>query len=100
MRSEIRYIDPIRFANVVALVYGFLGLVVVVLMVPFLLLSAALPGFNGMLSAGVTFVLALLYPIFGLVVGWVTGLVAAAIYNLVVRWVGGITIELRTETAI
>ncbi len=100
MRSEIRHIEPIRFANVVALVYGFFGLVIVVLTVPFLFLSVAIPGSDGMLSAGITLVLVLLYPIFGLVIGWVTGLVAAAIYNLVVRWVGGITIELRTETAI
>jgi hypothetical protein len=35
MRSEIRHIDPVRFANVVALAYALISLVFVVLMIPF-----------------------------------------------------------------
>ena len=97
MRSEIRYIEPIRFANVVALVYALVGLVFVVLALPFVFMSMAWGESSGAFSIGITLILVVLYPVFGLFFGWLTGLLGAAIYNLVARWVGGIYLELRTE---
>jgi hypothetical protein len=69
-------------------------------MIPFFALALALDGSGIALSFGIMFVIALMYPLFGLFFGWLTGLLGAAIYNLVAGWVGGIYIELRTETAV
>jgi O-antigen/teichoic acid export membrane protein len=100
MRSEIRHIDAVRFANVVALVYAVLSLVCVVLMIPFFAMTLAFGDLDGALPFGIMLVLVLMYPIAGLFIGWLMGFLGAAIYNLVAGWVGGIYIELTTETAV
>jgi hypothetical protein len=97
MRSEIRRIDPVRFANVLALVYALFSLVFVVLMLPFLLLGLTWGDSGGVLGVGITLFFVLMYPLFGLFFGWLSGLLGAALYNLVARWVGGILIELAAE---
>lgn len=45
------------------------------------------------------FVIVLAYPIAGLFFGWLGGFLGAAVYNMVAGWIGGIYVELRTETA-
>lgn len=92
MNQELKRIDPLRAANISALVYGLLTCVFMLLFSPFFLLMFLLTpsrefGFAGPLFA---FVMLIIYPIIGFVMGWIMGLVGAAIYNLVTRWTGGL----------
>ena len=45
--------------------------------------------------SGVAFavILILVYPVMGLVMGWISGLLTSAIYNFIVRWTGGLLLE-------
>lgn len=97
MRSEIRHIEPIRFANVVALVYAVISLVFVVLTIPFFLTAAFWTNMSDVFSLGFAALIVFMYPVAGLFFGWLAGLLSAAIYNLVAKWVGGVSIELATE---
>ncbi len=99
MKHELRRIDPLRTANVGAVVYGLLMTVVALIVVPFILLAAVLapPGEFGVGGAGFAVVLLVLYPVIGAVSGWVSGLLTSAIYNFVVRWTGGLLVEFDHE---
>ena len=94
MKQELKRVDPLRAANVGALVYGVLMTAFALVFFPFLLLAGLLArseaGPGGMLFAGFALVF---YPIMGFVMGWITGLLTAAIYNLVIRWSGGLVLE-------
>jgi len=97
MNPELRRIDPLRAANVLGLVYGMLTGAFALLALPFFLFLGALshetPGFAGPVVA---FLMLVLYPVLGLVMGWIAGLIGAASYNLVARIVGGLRFELDT----
>ena len=94
MNLELRRIDPLRSANVAAILYGLLLTVFSLIAFPFFLLAAFISpdetGFIGPLMA--VFVL-ILYPIFGALMGWISGILTAAIYNFVIRWSGGLLFE-------
>jgi len=92
---EVRRVDPLRAANVSGVVYAILTAALVVVVLPFfLLVSAFLPA--GEASApGAVALLLVLYPLLGAVMGWVSGLLTAAIYNVVVRWTGGLQFDVQ-----
>ena len=95
MKHELRKVHPLRAANVGALVYG-LGMGVFSLIaLPFFLLGAifAPSGEFGAVGVGVGLIIVLVYPVMGLVMGWISGLLTSAIYNLIVRWTGGLLLE-------
>ncbi len=82
MKSEIRRFGVVRAGTVGAILYGFFGLV----FLPFGAIVAIADS-----SAGLPFVLmVLLYP----VMGFIGGLLFAALYNLAARIGGGLHIEL------
>ncbi len=97
MRREIRRIEPVRFANVVAIVYALMFLVFAVLAVPFLLLVPMSDTSGGASELGFMVGFLLLYPFLVLIFVWLSGWLSAAIYNLVAGWIGGILIELGSE---
>jgi prepilin signal peptidase PulO-like enzyme (type II secretory pathway) len=37
-----------------------------------------------------------LYPVMGVLMGWISGFLSAVIYNFVVRWTGGLLMEFDT----
>jgi hypothetical protein len=90
---ELRRIEPLRAANVGGVVYGILTAAMVVVVLPFFFaVSAFLPASDAAAPGPIMLVL-LLYPLLGAVMGWISGLLTAAIYNIVVRWTGGLQLE-------
>jgi hypothetical protein len=101
MKHELRRVHPLRAANVGALVYGLVMGVLALIAFPFLLLFAmfAPPGASGAGGIGFAVFFILLYPVMGLVMGWISGLLTSAVYNFIVRWTGGLLFEVDCETA-
>ena len=76
------------------------------LIVPFFLLAAVMGAFAqhtnnpsaGNLPAaaiaGVSMVIIILLPVFYGIMGFVFGIIGAALYNLVARWIGGFEVEI------
>ena len=97
MKQELKRIAPLRAANISALVYGLLTCVFMLLFSPFFLFAFLLGQSEGVGLAGplFAFIMLVIYPIMGFVMGWIMGLVGAAIYNLVVRWTGGLLLEFK-----
>ena len=95
MKHELRRVHPLRAANVGALVYGLVMGAFALIALPFFLLAAifAPSGEFGVGGAVVAVFLVLVYPVMGLVMGWISGLLTSAIYNLIVRWTGGLLLE-------
>ncbi|MGE5175908.1 MAG: hypothetical protein ACM3JJ_05970 [Hyphomicrobiales bacterium] len=96
MKLELKRIAPLRAANVAALVYGLLTCVFAILFAPFFLLMGLVSQNHGGAAFGPLFALGMmvLYPIIGVVVGWLTGLFGAWFYNLVIRISGGLLFDL------
>ena len=95
MKHELKRVDPLRAANVSALVYGLLLFVFMLIFSPVVfVVSLFSPTENFAFGAVFAVMMLLLYPIIGLVMGWISGLLSAAIYNLVIRWTGGLLVEL------
>jgi hypothetical protein len=96
MRFELKRVEPLRAANISALIYALLMAAFAVLFAPFLLLGFWLaPGgeYNPMgLGAGVFLLFA--YPVMGLVMGWVSGLLSSSAFNLIVGFTGGLVFHL------
>lgn len=93
---ELRHIDPLRAANVIALVYGLLLGIFALVALAFILIATVIAPSNELGAAGpaVAVLIVLAYPVLGLVMGWISGLLSAAIYNFVVRWSGGLLFDL------
>ncbi len=96
MEHELKRIAPLRAANVTAAVYGLMLTAFALLFFPFLLIALLLGSQQTSEFGGPLFALFLLilYPIMGVVMGWISGLLGSAVYNLVVRWTGGVLFEL------
>ena len=96
MKQELKRIEPLRTANIGALVYGLLLGAFALIFSPFVLMAAFMMPSEGAGVAGPAFMLGMLvlYPVMGVVMGWLSGLLTAAIYNLVIRWTGGLLFEL------
>jgi hypothetical protein len=40
----------------------------------------------------------LIYPVFGLVFGWIIGLLGAFFYNVIARWIGGLNLDFNVHS--
>ena len=100
MKVEIKRVDPLRTANVLALVYGLLMAAFALLFSPFILLGVILSPTGGIGAGGGLFAVFFLvvYPIMGLVMGWISGYLTSAIYNFIIRWTGGVRLEFASDT--
>ena len=96
MKQELRRIVPLRTANIPALVYGLMVTTFMLIFSPFFLFAAFLAPPDEIGPAGplFIFVMFVVYPIMGFVMGWIMGLLGAAIYSLVVRLTGGHLLDL------
>lgn len=106
MKIELKHVDPLRLANVSAVVYAVMMLAFSLLLLPLFLLLMVLQhrgaDARDFFSAVVPLVFLILYPILGLILGWLGGALAAGVYNLVSRWTGGLLLEFseREEQAV
>ena len=81
MERELERLAVLQMGKVLAILYGFIG----VIMIPFALIGAlANPKDLSLMVAMI--VMVVLYP----VMGFVSGIITAALYNLVAKWVGGL----------
>ena len=95
MRHELKRVEPLRAANIGALVYGLLTGVFALLFLPFVLLAAIFApseGPGGVAPFLVVFMV-FLYPLMGVVMGWISGFLTSVIYNLIIRWSGGLLLD-------
>lgn len=101
---EIKKIEVLSLAKIIALVWIFLGFIVGLGagMLSFLIgnimggmFGNAAPGQSAWLGIGGFLIVPLLFG----VVGFITGLLTAWFYNLLAWWVGGIRVEIEDENA-
>jgi len=92
MKKQLTHIAPLRAGIVLGILYGIMSLIIV----PFFLLAAVFGSKSGSPAPaimGVGFVIVL--PVIYAVVGFIGGIIAAAVYNLVAKWTGGLEFEVR-----
>jgi hypothetical protein len=100
MNLELKRIEPLRAANIMAIVYALLFVVIVLIVTPFVLLINTFEPFEDMGSGTAAWLaVAMVYPVFGAVIGWIGGLLLAVLYNLVVRWTGGLLVTVEGRPA-
>jgi hypothetical protein len=91
MKKQLTYIAPLKAGIVLAVLYTVGGLIGVLVAVPFLVLvrgsQAPMP------TVGVGWLI--LLPIGYGILGFLIGLISAALYNLVVKFIGGIEFEFK-----
>ena len=93
MTTVLRRIEPVSLAKIYAVVTGALLLVFALPAGCFFLVAGGAGGLGGA-EAGVGLAVVLLYPVFGVVGGFVAGWLYGAVYNLVADRIGGVEIEL------
>jgi hypothetical protein len=98
MKQELRRVAPFRAANVTAVVYGILMGVMALVFMPFFLIAMIFQpsaSTSPAAAAGpiIAVLMLVLYPVMGVVMGWILGLAGAAIYNYIIRWTGGLLVE-------
>jgi hypothetical protein len=90
---RVKRISPLQAGKMLGILYGAMGL----LFVPFIVLMITLAprGQNGQTALPAIFggAFALFAPVIYGVMGFVLGVIGAAIYNLAARFVGGIEVE-------
>jgi hypothetical protein len=89
MKKQLTYVSPLRAGIIFGILYGLLSLIVL----PFFLL-AAIFGSKGSSAIGALGMLfAIMLPVIYAVLGFIGGLIAAALYNVVAKWTGGFEFE-------
>ena len=81
-------------AKISALLYAIFGLIAGLFVALFYALGSVFAGDFGPLGFELGFFSIIVFPIAYGVLGFIGGIVGAALYNLVAHWVGGIQVEL------
>jgi hypothetical protein len=97
MTKRLKKIDPLQLGKMLSVIYG-LGTLI---FVPFFLFAAliasfapssqAIPAIPMLFGMGIGFIL--FVPVMYAVIGFITGVIGAFIYNIVAKWIGGIEVE-------
>jgi hypothetical protein len=92
MKKQLTRIAPLRAGIVLGVLYGILSLIIA----PFILIAAFISSKTGTATPAIFGVgFAIMLPVLYAVVGFLGGVIAAAIYNLVTKWTGGLEFEVR-----
>lgn len=97
MKKTITHIAPLQLGKILGILYGFMSL----LIIPFILLGAiggALAESGGnvantAVAGGIILAIAVFLPVIYAIMGFLTGVIGAWLYNIVTKWVGGMEIE-------
>jgi hypothetical protein len=99
MTRRIKRIAPLQAGKMLAVVYGGMGLI----FLPFFALAGMLGAFAqhaqsdqaapAALVGGLVLGMGIFMPIIYGAMGFILGVVGAALYNLVARWIGGFEVE-------
>lgn len=93
--KEIKKIDTLSTGKVFGILYAFIGLIFGLFITFFSLIGLAIsPDSSGLIAILFGVGAILLLPLFYGVLGFITGLISALLYNIVVKFVGGIKIEI------
>jgi hypothetical protein len=90
---RIKRIAPLQLGKILACLYGAMGLIFVPLFVITSVIVSHLPNARGGLPFFVGIGFAIAAPVFYAVMGFLAGVISAAIYNLIAKWLGGIEVE-------
>jgi hypothetical protein len=92
-KRRLKSIAPLQLGKILSILYGALGLLIVPVFLVMALVTPQMPESQraGFAAFGIGF--ALLAPVLYGAMGFITGVLGAAIYNLVAKWVGGIEVE-------
>ena len=99
-KKRLKSVAPLQAGIVLGALYAVLSLVIVLPMIPFVLLgvfsaSESLDtGAMGGMGAGVGIGMLILFPIIYGVLGFIGGVIAAAVYNLIAKITGGLDFTL------
>ncbi|HSH38000.1 MAG TPA: hypothetical protein VK993_04370 [Chthoniobacterales bacterium] len=97
MRRRLTHVAPLPVGKIFGILYAVFGLI----FVPFFAIAALVglfadAGNSGAGAAGMVvgmIVMAVLLPVMYGVMGFVGGILCAALYNLIARWVGGLEFQ-------
>jgi hypothetical protein len=98
MKRRIKRIAPLQAGKMMGVLYACMGLI----FLPFFMLAGLAGAFaqhaqQGQAAAaaitGVMFGMGLLMPVIYGVMGFIFGVISAALYNLIARWIGGIEVD-------
>jgi hypothetical protein len=92
MKVTLKRIDPLTTAKLEALLMGIFGLIIGFVYGIFGAAFGAIGG-SALIGAGIGIAAIILLPIMYAVIGFLAGLIGAALYNLVAGWIGGIKME-------
>jgi hypothetical protein len=90
MKKQLTYITPLQAGIVLGFLYGFIALIIA----PFALLVALFAKD----ASGAHVVFAVCLPVLYGFVGFISGIIVTALYNLITKWTGGIEFEVRDAT--
>lgn len=94
--KEITKMEVLSVGKVYALSMAFLGFIAGIFVA---LITTAFNTYErgGMLGPNLGYASVILFPVFYAIIGFIAGIIGAAIYNLIARLVGGIEIELKDK---
>lgn len=87
----LRKIEPKRAAKLLCVIYGAMFFILSLFAAPMLMLVP--PEADQPLPKSFALLLIVLYPLFGALMGWITGHVVARIYNFAASKIGGLQFE-------
>jgi hypothetical protein len=90
MKKRLTRVAPLRAAIVLGILGGFIG----VLFAPIFLVAAFFSPKEGNSTVIAGLAIAVLMPFFFAAIGFLSGLLGAALYNLVAKWTGGLQVDL------
>ena len=85
MKRRITRLTVLQTGKLLAVLYGFLSMVIL----PFLLIAML---FGGAKAVAPMLVMLVLYPI----LGFIGGVIMAALYNLASKWIGGLEVTVES----
>ena len=102
MKRRIKRIAPLQAGKMLGVLYACMGLI----FLPFIGIAALLGAFAehaqhaqgssagpAGLAAGIMVMMGVMIPIFYGIMGFLLGVIGAAIYNVIAAWIGGIEVE-------
>jgi hypothetical protein len=94
-KRRLKRIAPLQFGKLLALIYGILSIIIFIPLSLVMSRGGSPFPMVGPLPFGIGFVFVL--PFIYAAVGFVLGVLGAAIYNVVAKWIGGIVVEVEWD---
>ncbi len=99
VKKRLVRIAPMQLGKMFAALYGAMGLIfvplfgIMALIGAFIPKQANAPAASGFAIASFGLIFMIAFPVLYALMGFVFGIVGAAIYNLLAQWIGGIEVE-------